>query len=183
MVTPIEFTVEDLRGLLTELGERLAAEGVHGEIYVVGGAALALEYDERRTTADIDAVLRPETTIRTIAAAMGEERGLPPNWINSSAAAFVPGGDPGTVILDLPGVAVAVAAPEHLLAMKMASYRPGQDQADLELLFTELGIASAEEAADLALTVYGEHTVVLPDRPELLLSAEAILDRLERRRR
>lgn len=183
MPAPLEFDVDDIQALLTELGERLMAEGVHGEIYLVGGAALALEYDERRTTADIDAVLRPEATIRTVAAAMAEERGLPSTWINSSATAFVPGGDPGTVILDLPGVAVAVAAPEHLLAMKMAGYRSGQDQADLELLFTELSITSPEQAADLALTVYGEHTVGLPDRPELLLSAQAILDRLARRRR
>src|SRR5665648_1280510 len=73
--------------------------------------------------------------------------------------------------LDLPGIAVTLSSPEHLLAMKMASYRPGKDQADLELLFARLGITTAEQAADIALAVYGEYSVVLPGRDELILSA------------
>ena len=72
---------------------------------------------------------------------------------------------------------MTLGSPEHLLAMKMASYRPGKDQADLELLFARLGITTAGQAADMALGIYGEYSVVLPGRDELLLSAQAILDR------
>ena len=46
--------------LLTDLGGRLAARGVVGEMYIVGGAAIALAFDERRSTRDIDAVSRAE---------------------------------------------------------------------------------------------------------------------------
>ena len=43
--------------LLTELGRRLSAKGVAGRLYVVGAAAMALKFDTRRTTRDIDAVM------------------------------------------------------------------------------------------------------------------------------
>jgi hypothetical protein len=63
--------------------------------------------------------------------------------------------------------------------MKMASFRPGKDQNDLELLFEQLHIQTPEQAADIALSVYGPVTVVLPDRPELLLSARSVLERMQ----
>src|SRR5664280_2561088 len=66
--------------LLTELGRRLSAKGVAGRLYIVGGAAMALEFDTRRTTRDIDAVLHPPTTVADEAASMATDLGLPPGW-------------------------------------------------------------------------------------------------------
>lgn len=177
-----ELTSTELRDLLTELGGRLQAKGVQATIYIVGGAAIALEFDVRRVTADLDAIFHPETTVRAESEAMAITHGLPKDWLNNSVKGFVPGGDDGAVPLDVPGVAVSVASLEHLLAMKMASYRPGKDQTDLEFLFDRLGVTTAAQAADIALSVYGPYTVVLPDRDELLLSAQAIVDRLEARK-
>lgn len=48
---------------MTRLGERMTAIGVVGELYGVGGAAMALAYDLRRTTRDIDAVFEPNSVI------------------------------------------------------------------------------------------------------------------------
>ena len=177
-----ELAVDEIRELLAEVGRRLEAAGVHGTLYIVGGAAMALEFDARRVTVDVDAVLHPATTIKEVAAEIAAERGLPRRWLNDAARAFIPGGDEDAVMLDLPGIAVAVASPRHLLAMKLAAFRPG-DMSDLELLFRVLDIRSAETAADLAVEVYGEGSVVLPEREELLLSSQAILDRLAKRRR
>ena len=39
-----------------QLGERLARRGLTADVYVIGGAALAMAYDARRATRDIDAV-------------------------------------------------------------------------------------------------------------------------------
>jgi hypothetical protein len=178
-----ELTIDEIRALLEELGRRLADEGVTGQLYVVGDAAIAFEFDQRRITADVDAVMHPVVTVRRIAQAMAEDHELPAAWLNDSVRAFLPGGpDTQAVALDVPGLAVAFASPRHLLAMKMAAYRPGKDQADLELLFEALGVKTAADAADIALAIY-EDTVVLPDRDELLLSAQAVLDRLAGRRR
>jgi hypothetical protein len=177
-----EVTAEEVRALLGELGQRLAAKGVEATIYIVGGAAIALELDPRRVTVDVDGVFHPETTVRDEARAMAKEHELPEDWLNDNAKAFTPGGDRGAVSLDIPGLSVALASPEHLLAIKMASFRPGQDLDDLELLFRTLRIATPEEAAEISTGVYGEYSVVLPGWDELLLSAQAVIDRMRRRR-
>lgn len=62
--------------LLTELGRRLAGRGVEGEMYVVGGAAIALAFDERRAMRDIDAVFEPKATVYEVAAEMAAEHEL-----------------------------------------------------------------------------------------------------------
>jgi hypothetical protein len=49
--------------LLSALSDRLEARSIRGELYVVGGAAIALAYDERRSTHDIDAVFEPKMII------------------------------------------------------------------------------------------------------------------------
>lgn len=180
MAPRYELTETEVRELLGELGRRLAAQGVQASIYVVGGAAIAMETDSRRVTADIDAVFHPAATVREEAAQLATDRGLPARWLDDSVAAFVPGGDAHAAPLDVEGVAVSVASPEHLLAMKMASFRPGRDQSDLDLLFDRLKITAPGQAADIALAVYGEYSVVLPDRKELELSARAVLDRRAR---
>ena len=41
------------------LGDRLAKRGVVADIYVFGGAVMALAYDSRRATRDVDALFKP----------------------------------------------------------------------------------------------------------------------------
>jgi hypothetical protein len=53
---------------LTALAAELESRGVSGEMYVVGGAAIALAFDERRATRDIDAVFEPKSKIYEAAA-------------------------------------------------------------------------------------------------------------------
>ena len=172
-----ELSVGDIRGLLDELGRRLQAQGVEATVYIVGGAAIALEMDARRVTTDVDALFHPEVTVRAEAQSIAADHGLPDDWLNTAARAFVPGGDDGAVPFEVPGLVVTLASPEHLLAMKMIAFRP-TDVPDLEMLFRELGIGSAEEAADLVRSVYGPGAPMLPGRDELLLSAAVVLERL-----
>ncbi len=42
---------------LQALGDELTRRGVRGQVFIVGGAAMALAYSSRRVTKDIDAVL------------------------------------------------------------------------------------------------------------------------------
>jgi hypothetical protein len=51
----------EIVGALTALAAELDRRGVSGEMYIVGGAAIALAYDERRATCDIDAVFEPKS--------------------------------------------------------------------------------------------------------------------------
>jgi len=48
-----------IEGAFRRLGERLAQRGVIADLYVFGGAAMALAYDVRRATRDIDAIFQP----------------------------------------------------------------------------------------------------------------------------
>ncbi|HXL88618.1 MAG TPA: hypothetical protein VN969_06460 [Streptosporangiaceae bacterium] len=50
---------ERLEEAFRRLGDRLARRGVVADLYVFGGAAMALAYDSRRTTSDVDALFKP----------------------------------------------------------------------------------------------------------------------------
>jgi hypothetical protein len=164
--------------LLTELGRRLSAKGVAGRMYVVGGAAMALEFDTRRATRDIDAIFHPPTTVADEAASMATDLGLPPGWLSSAAQAFIPLPDESPVSLDVEGLQIALSSPANLLAMKMAAGRP-QDVTDLVVLFRHLKIKSPKRAVQLAERIYGPDSVVLSEpRESLLLLAESVLARV-----
>jgi hypothetical protein len=107
------------------LGDRLARRGVVADIYVIGGAAMALAYDARRATRDIDAVFQPHGIVVDEARAVADELGLPRWWLNEQASAYVaPGGDVAAPhVFDHPGLRVSAASPEHLLAMKVLAAR------------------------------------------------------------
>jgi hypothetical protein len=110
------------------LGDRLLRRGVVADIYVIGGAAMALAYDARRATLDIDAVFQPHGVVLEEARVVAEELGLPSWWLNEQASAYVaPGGDASAPhVFDHPGLRVSAASPEHLLAM---AFRVAMNQA------------------------------------------------------
>jgi hypothetical protein len=142
--------------LLTLLGARLHADGFVGEMYVLGGAAIALAYDERLSTRDIDAVFEPKSRIYAEAARIAEERGLPSGWLNDAVKGFAAGDDPDAApALDMPGLRVATASPRILLAMKVLAHRAGEDENDVRLLADTLGLRSAADVLSVASDVYG----------------------------
>jgi Nucleotidyltransferase of unknown function (DUF6036) len=49
----------EMERAFTALGERLQRRGVVADVFVVGGAAMALAYDAKRVTRDIDATFVP----------------------------------------------------------------------------------------------------------------------------
>jgi hypothetical protein len=71
------------------LGDRLAARGVVADVYVFVGAAMALAYDARRATRDIDAVFKPHGVVLEEARTVAAELGLPNWWLNEQASAYV----------------------------------------------------------------------------------------------
>ena len=50
------FTRARILNALQALGEELTRQSVRGQVFIVGGAAMALAYSTRRVTKDIDAV-------------------------------------------------------------------------------------------------------------------------------
>jgi len=84
---------EALAEAFRRLGDRLARRGLTADVYVFGGAAMALAYDARRATRDIDAVFQPHGVVVEEAWAVADELGWPRWWLNEQASVYVaPGG-------------------------------------------------------------------------------------------
>jgi len=149
-----ELRKEDVENLLHQLGSRLAARGLHADIYVVGGAAMVIGYNSERATGDIDAILLPADVVLEEAHQMAEAQGLPDDWLNDNVKVTMPQlpDSAPRKVLDFPGVRVEVASPEYLLGMKATTSRMSQrDKADASLLCRILGITDADALMD---TVY-----------------------------
>ncbi|MEO6120873.1 MAG: DUF6036 family nucleotidyltransferase, partial [Acidimicrobiales bacterium] len=132
---------DQILAALTALAGRLERAGLAGDMYVVGGAAIALGFSARRSTRDIDAVFEPKREIYRLAQEVAAELGLPPGWLNDAVKGFLAGDDPrATPVLDLPGLRCLVASPEMLLALKVLAHRVGEDEEDVLLLAGVLGL-------------------------------------------
>lgn len=150
------------------LGDRLARRGVVADIYIFGGAAMALAYDARRATRDIDAVFQPHGVVLDEARAVADELGLPHWWLNEQASAYVaPGGDAmAPRVFDHPGLRVLAASPEHLLAMKVLAARR-RDAEDIRFLVERLGLTSSAQVLSLCAEIFPDEDV--PGRARLVL--------------
>jgi Nucleotidyltransferase of unknown function (DUF6036) len=140
---------------LQALGDELLSRGVRGQIFIVGGAAMALAYSTRRVTKDIDAVFEPKASIYEAAAKVAEDLGLPEDWLNDAVKGFMPGPDEHPRPLpDVHGIEITTASPRYLLAMKLMAMRFGEDDEDIEILLRECELRSPEEAIELLRSVY-----------------------------
>jgi hypothetical protein len=141
---------------------------VVADIYVIGGAAMALAYDSRRSTRDIDAVFQPHGIVLEEARAVAGELGLPPWWLNEQASVYVaPGDDAGAPhVFDHPGLRVLAASPEHLLAMKVLAARR-RDAEDISYLVKHLGLSDTAEVLAICTAVFPDEPV--PDRARMIL--------------
>jgi predicted nucleotidyltransferase len=149
------FTRPKIVAALQALGDELTNRGVHGQVFIVGGAAMALAYSSRRVTKDIDAVFEPKSVIYEAAAKVAEELGLPADWLNDAAKGFMPGEDADRVAVpDIKGIEITTASPRYLLAMKLMAMRFGEDDEDIQFLLRECGIRSAPEALALVEHMY-----------------------------
>jgi uncharacterized nucleotidyltransferase DUF6036 len=153
---------------LRRLGERLAYRGIVADLYVFGGAAMALAYDLRRSTRDIDALIQPHGAVLAEAESVAQELDLPRWWLNEQASAYVaPGGDAeAPLVFDHPGLRVHAASAQHLLAMKVLAGRR-RDADDIRLLADHLGLRTVQEVRSVCVEVFPDESV--PKRSELLL--------------
>jgi len=153
-----ELDAADVRTLFQELSDRLAQTGTHAQLFVVGGAAMALAYEPGRLTRDVDALFIPAPEVRQAAEAIGAEHGLEPDWLQpvlGAAKGFLPGQDehPATVF-ESESLLVQVASPEYLLAMKLHASRDERDLDDAATLFVRLGYTTAEKGIALLTDTY-----------------------------
>ena len=145
------FSADRLGAAFRELSRELRWYHVRAHIYVIGGAAMALGFDSRRHTMDVDALIKEgHGPVVEAVRRIGRRRGWPDTWLNEEAASAIPRGRAGrarTVYGDR-NLVVTAASAEHLLAMKVRAAR-AKDRKDIGLLAKRLGLSSSREVFDL----------------------------------
>jgi hypothetical protein len=167
-------TKADIRRLFELLDAELAAQDVHGELYLVGGAVMCLALDARDSTRDVYALFRPTRLVREAAARVASKAGVPDTWLNDAVKGYLsPRGDFDR-FLDLPHLEVFVARPEYLLAMKCASMRLGEEFHDLDdvrYLLRHLDVSTVDGALAIVMRYFDDEQLL----PKTRLVLEELL--------
>ena len=138
----------------------MVRRGVVADVFVVGGAAMALAYDATRVTRDVDSLFVPHGVVLEEARNVAQDLGLPAWWLNEQASVYISGkDDPGRRrVFDHPGLRVTAASPRHIFAMKALAART-RDVDDLRLLAGIIEVDSAEAALRICAEFFPEEQV------------------------
>lgn len=139
----------DIRKLFDLLNARLSEEHVIAEVYVVGGAVMALAFAARPSTNDMDAVFVPKEIVRRLARKVAADAGADENWLNDAVKGFLSDRGEFSPWLELSHLRVFMPIPEYLLAMKCVAFRIGpefRDEGDVRYLLRYLNVERADEA-------------------------------------
>jgi len=135
--------------LLEKLNKRLLANGVVGELYLVGGAVMCLVYEARASTKDLDGLFVPKEIIRKAAVEISEEEELAEDWLNDAVKGFFSERGTFNDFVSFSNLKVFVASAKYLLAMKSLAMRFGaefSDESDVRYLLRYLNIERYEDA-------------------------------------
>ena len=162
------FDAAAILDLFGELSRRLGELGARADVFLVGGAAMAVAYDARRATRDLDAVFAPTETVRAVVAGIAQDRDLPLDWLNDAVKGYLPGPDPDArVFFESDSLRVDVASPKYLLAMKLMSARPGADMDDIRTLYRLCGFTTVEQGLQVVTRAFPSSRI-LPKTEYLL---------------
>jgi hypothetical protein len=171
-----KLTAADIESLLRLLARELAAAGVEGELFLVGGAVMCLAFRARDATRDVDALFHPARAIREAANRVAVRAGVHEDWLNDAVKGYLsPRGD-FAPYLELQHLRVFVAQPTYLLAMKCAAMRLGEEFHDLEdvrYLLRYLNITSAAAALAVVTKYFDEKQLA----PKTRVALEELLGR------
>lgn len=136
----------DIEKLLIEVNEKLKERGKFGEIIIAGGATLALVFNARNTTKDIDALFRPSQEMREIINEIANENDLDSDWLNDGVKGFFTEKMRADLYKEYSNLSVYTVNAESMLALKLTSARfDSKDMADSIVLMKHIGIKSEDE--------------------------------------
>lgn len=173
-----------LRGL-SKIDAKAKEAGVIVDLSIYGGAALALAFDIRRATRDVDAVVHGSPNfLRGAAVEVAQEEGWPEDWLNDGVKGFTSAKEQMSLMevfeaSPVGGLRIHLPSPEYLFAMKCMSMRPegidgSHDISDIEALADEAGIKDSETALSLVEAFYPSARIP----PKVRFGVEEIMERL-----
>lgn len=173
-----------LRGL--EKIDAMAKEaGVIVDLSIYGGAALALVFDLRVTTRDVDAVVRGSPDfLRKCASRIAREEAWPANWLNDGVKGFISHSEEMQLMESFSapeggGLRIFTPSPQYLFAMKCMAMRPegidgSHDIPDIEALAEIAGIPDARSALEIVEAFYPAGKIP----PKVRFGVEEIMERI-----
>ncbi len=153
------------------LGADLAAHGRFVELAVYGGGALMLQFAWRRSTEDVDAVVREgydEAALAPSVLRVAQRMGLEPGWLNDAVGMYTPLHEHETLFSlsgtypasGTPGLRILLASPRYLLAMKLQALanldRGVRDLNDARALAIHLAIVDVAGLDRVYHAIYNE---------------------------
>lgn len=120
-------------------------------------------------------MLVPPEPILRAARQLAAERGLPSDWLNDAAKAYVPpvGAEDWIEVLREGEVAVSIGSAEMLLAMKLYANRGRRDTEDIDYRLGACRVTSLEDAHEMYERFHGQDVI----SASAALRVEAWLDR------
>jgi predicted nucleotidyltransferase len=177
--TPI--TRDNLDAYLKDLAKefrKLNGTKTHGEIILIGGAAVLANYRFREMTYDVDALIIASSAMKDAINRVGDKHGLPNGWLNADFRRTKSHSDRlievSTYYKTFSNVlTVRTVTAEHLIAMKLMSGRQYKnDLSDIAGILFEhqkQGTPIARETIDKAIAaLYGE-SAKIPETARTLL--------------
>jgi len=155
---------EQILALLHELGDELAEEQSYATINVCGAAAIAIAYNNLKSSDDIDIVLtdfNDRNKFNECVKRVGERNNLPDSWLNEEVKIFVNSmkelcfidfGKFGTL-------SIRISSEEQALAMKLFAARDNKDLDDAVMLAKSLNITSKEELNDILYKYFSDKSI------------------------
>ena len=150
--------------LLHELGDELAEEQSYATINVCGAAAIAIAYNNLKSSDDIDAVLTDfdsRNKFNECVKRIAERHNLPDNWLNEDVKIFV-NSMKELCFIDFGkfgALSVRIVSEEQLLAMKLFAARENKDLDDAVMLAKALNIASKEDLNNILYKYFSDKAV------------------------
>lgn len=181
----LQLSREQILQGLRDIDEEARSRGVLIDLAVYGGAAMALAFDLRQATKDVDAVVRGSPDlVREVVRRIALDRGWPEDWLNDGVKGFLSSREQMAAFEEFSsdepcGLRVYVPMPEYLFAMKcmamrVASIEATADADDIIALARIIGLESVEEALDLVEGFYPKRLIP----PKVRFGLEELMERV-----
>lgn len=167
-------TADEISSLFEEMNDELSKSNETAEIGIVGGAVMCLVFNARKATRDVDAIFKPASLVRRIAAKVGERHGLPNDWLNDAAKGYIQGSFERQDVLNLSHLRVWAPDAKYMLAMKCISARwDTSDRDDVIFLIRFLKLKKAKAVFAIIEDYYPKNQI--PSKTQFLI--EEVFDR------
>ncbi len=143
-------TKNEILSAFKKLNAELSKEKCKAEICIVGGAVMCLVFNAREQTKDVDAIFHPKMKVYEMAKKVAAQQGLPEDWLNDSAKAYINDKLEQIEVLNLSFLKIYCPSARYMLAMKCLAARIGtKDETDIEFLIKHLKLSRIQEVFNL----------------------------------